>query len=76
MQTVSAEYNVDSPTISTVLHNGISRIIASDEPPGPAAKRLAAAIRTVMEALKPGTNLKTENILNCSDYQIHPWRLQ
>ena len=55
---------------------GISRIIASDEPPGPAAKRLAAAIRTVMEALKPGTNLKTKNILNCSDYQIHPWRLQ
>ena len=76
MQTVSAEYNVDSPTISTVLHNGISRIIASDEPPGPAAKRLAAAIRTVMEALKPEADLKMGNILNSSDYQIHPWRLQ
>lgn len=49
METISAEYNVDSPTVSSVIHGGIARIIASDEPPEPAAVRLASAIRTVLE---------------------------
>ena len=49
MTAMSVEYNVDCPTISTVIHGGIARIIASDEPPEPAAIRLASAIRTVLE---------------------------
>lgn len=49
MEAMSAEYNVDSSTVSTVIHGGIARIIASDEPPEPAARKLASAIRTVLE---------------------------
>ena len=70
MKTVSAEYNVDSPIISAVLHNGISRIIASDEPPEPAAGRLAAAIRTVMEALRPDHEPKSEHNFTLSSNQL------
>lgn len=70
MKTVSAEYNVDSPIISTVLHNGICRIIASDDPPEAAAKRLAAAIRIVMETLRPDCGQRAEHHLPFSNNQL------
>ena len=49
MNTMSAEYNVDSPPLTEIIYGGVSDIIHSDCPLEPAAAELASALRTILK---------------------------
>lgn len=49
MNTMSAEYNVDSPPLTEIIYGGVSDIIHSDRPLEPAAAELASALRTILK---------------------------